>query len=364
MATRVLIAEKHRAVIKKLKRYRNMIKPERLYSGDTVAIISPSWGCAGTSRVLWKYHLGCQRLIESGLNVVASPNALRGTAYLKDNPQARADDLMWAFENREIKAIISAIGGNDASTLLPYLSAKTVTDNPKIFCGYSDVMVLHLFCYRAGLMTFYGDNLLPTVAEPGAWHPYSRYWFEKVFFDSSAIGEIKASEEWSFSSDNLTDRSYKKTYVHNNGYLYVQGKGRVKGKLFGGHGDLRTIRNPDGSDIVRKEDMDGSILFFEDIPEFCTGDYMADFFDWLGEKGYLQLLNGVIIGKMRMQNGFEPYAEKIRSIVTDKYHCADLPVMADLNFGHSSPVFILPYGAEAELDIDSLRFRITESGVV
>lgn len=341
-----------------------MIKPERLHIGDTIAIISPSWGCAGTPRVLWKYHLGCQRLKESGLNVVASPNALRGTAFLKDNPQARAEDLIWAFENKEIKAVLAAIGGNDASNLLPYLSAETIKDNPKIFCGYSDVMALHLFCYRAGLMTFYGDNLLPTVAENGGWHPYSRYWFEKVFFDDSAIGEIKASKDWSFSTDNLTNKSYKKTYMHNNGYYYVQGKGKVKGKLYGGHGDLRTIKNPDGSDIVHREDMDGSILFFEDIPEFCSKDYMADFFDWLAEKGYLQILKGVIIGKMRMQTGFEAYAERIRHIITDKYHCPNLPVMGDLNFGHTSPMFILPYGAEAELDIDSLRFSILESGVV
>ena len=341
-----------------------MIKPGRLHKGDTIAVISPSWGCAGTPRVLWKYRLGCQRLKESGLNPVASPNALRGTAFLKDNPQARADDLMWAFENKEIKAIIAAIGGNDATALLPYLSAETIAGNPKIFCGYSDVMALHLFCYRAGLMTFYGDNLLPAVAENGAWHPYSRYWFEKVFFDNSAIGEIKASEDWSFSRDNLTDKSYRKTYVNNSGYCFVQGKGKVKGRLFGGHGDLRTIRTPDGSDIVRREDMDGSILFFEDIPEFCTEDHLADFFDWLGRKGYLQILKGVIIGKMRMQSGFEPYAERIRRIVTDKYHCDGLPVMGDLNFGHTSPMFILPYGAEAELDIDSLSFRILESGVV
>ena len=342
----------------------DLIKPGRLHKGDTIAVISPSWGCAGSSRVLWKYHSGCRRLEETGLNVIHSPNALRGTAFLKANPQARADDLMWAFENKEIKAIIAAIGGNDASSLLPYLSAKTITGNPKIFCGYSDIMVLHLFCYRAGLMTFYGDNLLTTVAETGAWHPYSRHWFEKAFFDGSAIGEIKASDDWSFDGDNLTDKSYKKTYVSNTGYYYVQGKGSVKGKLFGGHGDLMTLRLPDGEEIVRKEDMDGSILFFEDIPEFCDEEYMAGFFDWLGKKGYLQVLKGVIIGKMRMQKDFGTYAERIRSIVTGKYHRPDLPIMADLNFGHSSPVFILPYGAKAELDIDSLRFSILESGTL
>ena len=270
---------------------------------------------------------------------------------------------MWAFENKEVKAIIAAIGGNDAVSLLPYLSPDTITDNPKIFCGYSDIMILHLFCFRAGLMTYYGDNLLTSIAETGGWHPYSRHWFEKTFSDSSAIGEIVPSKEWSASKDNLTDRSYKKVYTPNEGYCRVQGKGKVSGRLFGGHTDLRTLRFPDGSSVVRKEDMNGSILFFEDIPEFCTGDQIEDFFDWLGQMGYLETLSGVIIGRMRMQQSFETYAERIRRIVTGKYHCADLPIMGDLNFGHSSPACILPYGAEAELDIDSLKFSITESGV-
>ena len=89
-------------------------------------------------------------------------------------------------------------------------------------------------------MTYYGDNLLTTVAEAGGWHPYSCYWF-----------------------------------------------------------DLLTLKMPDGNPAVRKEDFENSILFFEDIPEFCDEDYLADFFDLLGKKGYLQILNGVIIGKMK-----------------------------------------------------------------
>lgn len=342
----------------------SIIKPQRLHKGDTVAVISPSWGCAGSSRVLWKYQLGCKRLEELGLKVITAPNALRGTGYLRENPGARADDLMWAFGNKEVKAIIAAIGGNDAVSLLPYLSSGTITGNPKIFCGYSDIMILHLFCLRAGLMTYYGDNLLTSIAESAGWHPYSRYWFEKTFFDSSDIGEIEPSKEWSSSKENLTDRTYRKLYTSNEGYYYVQGKGKVRGRLFGGHTDLRTLRFPDGSSVVRKEDMNGSILFFEDIPEFCTEDKIADFFDWLGQMGYLEILSGVIIGKMRMRGSFEPYAERIRRIVTGKYHCADLPVMGDMNFGHSSPMFILPYGAQAELDIDSLRFYIPECGAV
>ena len=340
-----------------------MVKPQKLVRGDTVATFSPSWGCAGAPRVLWQYRLGCQRLKELGLNVVAAPNALRGTSYLKQNPQARADDLMWAFENRSVKAIIANIGGNDSEILLPYLSNEVIARNPKILCGYSDVMSLHLYCYRLGLMTFYGDNLLTTIAESGRWHPYSRYWFEKTFFDDSAIGMIEPSADWSYDAGSRTDPSYRKTYLPNQGYQYVQGKGTVMGRLFGGHGGLSSLKRQDGTAMVEKEDFDGSILFFEDIPELCDVNYIGEFFDWLGKNGFLQVLRGVIIGKMRTQGCFQPYADRIRTVVTDIYHCPDLPVMSDLNFGHSSPIFILPYGAQAELNIDELKFRILESGV-
>ena len=338
-----------------------MIKPEKLKKGDTIATISPSWGCAGAPRVLWKYRLGCERLKELGINVVSAPNSLRGTAYLRDNPQARAEDILWAFENKDIKGIIANIGGNDSVKLLTYLSSKTIAGNPKILCGYSDVMVLHLFCYRAGLMTYYGDNLLTTMAEAGGWHPYSRYWFEKVFLDDAVIGNIKPAEEWSYDKESYADKNYRKNYIPNPGYRYVQGKGTARGKLFGGHGDLLTLKMPDGKPAVRKEDFDNSILFFEDIPDFCNEDYLADFFDLLGKNGYLQILNGVIIGKMKRPESFDTYAARIRSVVTDKYNCPELPIMSDLNFGHTSPICILPYGAEAELNMDKLQFSILES---
>ena len=340
-----------------------MIRAKALQKGDTIATISPSWGCAGSSRVRWKYELGCERLRELGLNVVAAPNSLRGTKFLRDNPEARADDVNWAFENKEVKAVIANIGGNDSEKIIPFLSEKIIRDNPKILVGYSDVLSLHLYCMRLGLVTFYGDNLLTDIAENPAWHPYSRESFEKTFFDPAPVGKIEPSEDWSYGADRHTDKNYKKEYVPNPGYITVQGKGSVEGKLFGGHSDLLKIKDKDGKSLVRKDDFEGSIFFFEDIPECMDPDGMAAFFDILGQKGYLEKIKGIIIGKMRMPSSFDPYASKIREVITGKYKLSDLPVMAGLNFGHTSPVFILPYGAQAKLDMDDMSFSISESGV-
>ena len=339
------------------------IKPERLHKGDTIATISPSWGCAGASRVRWQYELGCEHLRELGLNVVAAPNSLKGTTYLRDNPEARAEDINWAFENKDVRAIIANIGGNDSERLFPYISNESIRNNPKILCGYSDVMSLHLFCYRQGLMTFYGDNLLTNVAEVPNWHSYSKYHFERMLFDPSEIGKIEPSKEWSLGGCKHIDKNYKKNYIPDHGYCYVQGKGKARGRLFGGHGDLLKIKDVSGETLVKKTDFDGSILFFEDIPECCDPEGMAAFFNELGEKGYLQLLNGIIIGKMRTDKPFEAYAERIRDVITGRYSLPDLPVLGDLNFGHTSPIFLLPYGAEAKINIDEMSFSLLEGGV-
>lgn len=340
-----------------------MIKPQKLSAGDTIATISPSWGCAGASRVKWQYRLGAERLEKLGLRVVAAPNSMKGTSYLEKYPEARAEDLMWAFENKTVKAIITNIGGNDSVRLLPFLNPKAITDNPKILCGYSDVMTLHLYCYRHGLATFYGDNLLTTIGEAQMWHPYSEYWFKKALFDSSAIGEIPPSKDWSFEPNNHTDPDYAKRYIKNEGYIRIQGKGIVRGRLFGGHGGLSEYDEDSGIKL-QKTDFDGKLLFFEDIPEVCSIEYIGGFFDWLGKNGCLQALRGVIIGKMRLADSFEPFAREIRRIVSEKYGLPDLPVMYGLNFGHASPICVLPYNAEAELDIDNLRFSVLEGGVI
>lgn len=340
-----------------------MIKPAKLGPGDTIATISPSWGCAGGNRVRWQYQLGVKRLEELGLQVVAAPNSMKGTSFLDASPEARAEDLIWAFANKDVKAIIANIGGNDCDKILPFLSEHTILENPKILCGYSDVMTLHLYCHQLGLSTFYGDNLLTTVAEQRKWHSYSKHWFEKVFFDNSAIGDILPSEDWSYSANHHTNPNYEKEYIPNPGYCRIQGSGIVQGRLFGGHGGISEYEK-DCKIQLKTEDFENKIFFYEDIPEVCDVKYIGEFFDWMGKQGYLQVLSGIVVGKMRIKDSFEPYAEEIRRIVTGKYGLKDLPIIGGLNFGHTSPICILPYGAKAEMDADQLKFSILENGVI
>ncbi len=177
-----------------------LIKPKCLQQGDKIAVVSPCNGWAGDSDILWKYNLGVSHLRELELEVIAASNALRGSDYLSKNPKARAEDIMWAFENKDVHAVIANIGGNDSIKLIPYIETKSISENPKILIGYSDVMNLHLLCYHCGLSSFYGDNLLNPIADQSDWHEYSRKWFVKALFDASPIGQITPSPDWTFES--------------------------------------------------------------------------------------------------------------------------------------------------------------------
>lgn len=334
-----------------------LIKPMKLNKGDTIATISPCWGVAGAADAVWKYEIGKQRLEELGLNVVAAPNSMKGEKYLQQNPKARAEDILWAFENSDIKAIIANIGGNDSKIVLPYLKQETIRLNPKIFIGYSDVMNYHLYCYKAGLSTFYGHNLLPDIAETPYFHPYSKHWFEKVLFDNHVIGEIRPAKTYSCDENNYFDKDYAKQYHKETGYIFIQGRGKVKGQLFGGHTGIREFAG------IEAEDFFDKILFIEDIAMFFSPRHLSDFMDWLGSIGALQRIKGILVGKLCGYNSFEEHKKALLKVINNKYGLTDMTIVANVNFGHTSPICILPYGAETEIDFAGRTISVLESGV-
>ena len=137
-----------------------MMKPERLKKGDKVAIVSLSRGMLGEDWAIHKLDIAKERLENDfSLQVVVMPNALKGTKYLYEHPEARAKDFMDAFRDPSIKAIFNAIGGNDTIRLLPYIDFDIIKSNPKIFTGFSDTTVNHFMLHKAGLVSYYGASV-------------------------------------------------------------------------------------------------------------------------------------------------------------------------------------------------------------
>lgn len=107
---------------------------------------------------------------------------------------------------------------------------------------------------------------------------------------------------------------------------------------------------------------ENSILFFEtseDKPEPNLIKY------WLrnyAAQGILQKANGIIFGKPQDEKYYEEYKEVILKVMKE-FDLEDLPILYNLNFGHTEPKFILPYGAMAEINCNKKTFTILENGV-
>ena len=128
------------------------IKPRSLKKGDHVYLISPGTNTPEPESIA-KAKEVCSWL---GVKPVFSKSLQIGQGYRTRSADIRADELMSAFENNNIKGIFSMRGGYGSQQILDLLDYDLIRANPKIFTGYSDITALHLAINQfTGLITFH-----------------------------------------------------------------------------------------------------------------------------------------------------------------------------------------------------------------
>lgn len=346
-----------------------MIKPRRLRPGDQVAAISLSWG--GPGAIPQRYAAGKRQFEdEFGLRVVETPNALRDPGWLHRNPKARADDLMDAFRDPSIAGIISTIGGDDSMRLLPYLDLATIAAHPKVFLGYSDTTVSHLACFRAGLTSFYGPSFMAGFAENGGMFPYMVDAVRRTCFTAEAAGQLApAPEGWTVERLDWADpaNQQRRRQMHApSPWRFLQGARAVEGVLFGGCLDvLEWLRGtpvwPDASALR------GAILFIETSEEAPPPRTVARALRSFAAMGLLRELSGLLFGRpggaALPVERFDDYDRAILQVVAHEEGLTDLPVVTRMDFGHTDPMCVLPYGVRARIDPNDQTVAIVESAV-
>lgn len=353
-----------------------MIKPQKFKKGDKIAIVCLSRGLLGEPFVKHELDLAIKRLKEFGLEPVIMPNALKGMKFLEEHPEARAQDLKDAFLDDSIKGIITAIGGNDTFRLYPYLLEdeefiKAVRNHPKIFTGFSDTTMNHLMFYRLGLQTFYGPCLLVDIAElDNEMLPYTKKYFEK-FFKYEKEYEIESSKVWYTDRENYgvnqlgTSRAIHK---EEHGYELLNGHGIVTGKLYGGciesiYDAMTGATFAEEKDIVSKynvlltlDEYKDKILFLETSELSATPEELEKMLLEFKSRGIFSAVNGLIVGKPIDEKYYEEYKVIYKKVFTD----LNTPILYNVNFGHSVPRCILPYGTKVIVDYDNKKIKVIE----
>lgn len=344
------------------------IKPRQLSPGDTIATVSPSWG--GPGAIPHRYEAGKRQLEEAfGVSVVESRYALADPQWVYENPKARADDLMECFLDDSIDGIVATIGGDDAIRLLPYLDLDVIRDNPKVFLGYSDTTVCHLACYRAGIVSYYGPSIMSGFAENRGLFPYMERSVERVLFQSEPIGEIQPNRDgWTVEHLDWSvpeHQEQRRKLNPSTGRRWLQGRGKPSGHLLGGC--LEVLDWLRGTDYwPAPDEWEGAILFLETSEEAPPPSYVNRFLRSLDAMGVLGSLNGLLFGRPGGQLSDKErraYDGTLVDTISGEARYTELPIIANMDFGHTDPMLTLPYGVEAEIDCDNRVFSIAESGV-
>jgi muramoyltetrapeptide carboxypeptidase LdcA involved in peptidoglycan recycling len=327
------------------------IHPPPLEPGDRIALVAPSDPIEDERLEIARVRL--RELFD--LESVVFDTATREKEWLEAHPEARAEDLMKAFENDSVSGVMATIGGDDQIRVLPYLDPDRLTETPKRFFGYSDNDNVRLFLWNHGIVS-YGAQLMPTLAVDSEIHPYTERYLKRAFFEER-IGEIYPAVEWTEGWYDFDTREPREWH-ENDGWRW-RGSQRVSGRLWGGCFAILNWQLQTDRYLPNPGALDGAVLALEtseDVPPAREVGYLLRS---LGERGWLERFSGVMIGRPRAfaphvdrEIEFKEYRERLYSDISgqlDEYNPGATAVF-NVDFGHTDPLIPLPMGGEVRLD--------------
>ena len=276
---------------------------------------------------------------------------------------------MAAFSDPRIKGIISTIGGDDSIRLFPYLDLDVIRSNPKVFLGYSDTTIAHLACYKAGLVTFYGPAIMAGFAENTGMFPYMVESVNRTLFSTEPIGRVAPNTNgWTVEMLDWADpenQTRPRKLNPSTGWRFLQGEGVRRGHLIGGCFEvLDWLR---GTEFWPDTDAwQDAILFLETSEDAPSPEMVKCGLRTYAALGVLQKLSGILFARPGGQipiEKHEEYDQVLVEIVAEEEGLTELPIIAGMDFGHTDPMFVLPYGLQAEIDCGNHRFTILENAV-
>ncbi len=333
-----------------------MRKILKIKKGAKVAILSPSFAAPGKWPAV--YEFGLKRLRENfGLIPVEFP----ATKKIGASKEERSKDLINAFENKNISAIITSLGGNDQVTYIKNLPKEPFIKNPKAFFGYSDNTHFMNFLWLCGIPSYYGGAVLTQFAMNGDMDEFTMRYLKYALFESGEK-ELKVSEVFNdvgldWGDKNLLDK--KRMYEKNDGWFW-DGNNDAKGISWGGCVESIDEILRHGIKMPTLEQFEQCILFMETSEEIPSSDYVFRVYRALGERGILERVKGILIGRPKAwefnkQQSLEErkaYRAKQREITLDviRQYNKTAPVIQNMDFGHTDPQICLPYGKSVRIN--------------
>jgi muramoyltetrapeptide carboxypeptidase LdcA involved in peptidoglycan recycling len=342
-----------------------LLKPRRLREGSVVAIVSPSWG--GPQVFPAVFDKGLEVLRENfGLEIKEMSYTRASHTYLRRHPQLRAMDINQAFEDPDVDGIIASVGGEDSIRTLPYLDMELILDNPKIMMGFSDTTTILAHLCVNQMVAYYGPSVMAGFAQMPN-YPAQLEHVRKMLFDPP--------DEYTYAPAPCFNEGYpdwaEEKYVgkvkrkkRSGGWKSLQGDKKTTGRLFGGCVEVLEVMKRTRF-WPAKEYWNGKILFLETSEMMPTPRAIKLMLRNYGRIGVFDELNGVLLARPRGYSKEQKMEleKSVLTVISEEHGRDDIPILSNLDFGHTDPQMILPLGLEAEIDPQNVMLTLLERPV-
>jgi len=347
--------------------------PPKLKPGDQIRVVAPSRSLSvipeqATQRAV----RALQRL---GFHLTFGEHVNEVDTFASASTISRIRDLHRAYADAEVSGILTAIGGFNSNALLRGLDYQLISDHPKILCGFSDVSVLLNAVYAVtGQVTYHGPHFssfgVPDLSEYivdsfcracmiGGAQPLgpSMSWADDRWYDPDFESDARRAYREKYANSGSVDPQgfdfSQETYqqlpalnrIANQGPTVLQ-EGLGEGFLVGGN--LCSFALLFGTPYMPR--LEGSILLVEDIgwKTAHVAEILARDLESVSQQPGFDGVRGILIGRFLRQA--EVTVPDLRRILSDVGVPLGIPIVANLDFGHTLPLATLPIGAQCSID--------------
>jgi len=308
-----------------------------LKENDTIGIVAPSCPVIGTD-LEENYKRGLEEIKKMGFKYKEGKTIHLKKWHLAGSDEDRAKDINAMFQNKNIKAIVCAVGGTGADRILDKLDYRMIKKNPKPFMGISDPTMLTSSLFQlSNIPAIYGPDVC--FGFGGEKSEQQKTWehsmIKQILISKKPLGRIEHLTKWN----------------------KIKG-GFGKGYLVGGHLGLynRLKGTKYFADIKKKP----KIFFWETTGKYSNVD--RDLQNLI-QYGFFENVKGMIIGKFNLMDKEAEYSDMpaIEKIISENFKKYKFPIISSADFGHCTPNIPMPYGKLASVDGDKMEFQILES---
>ncbi len=331
--------------------------PPPVVPGDRVAVVSPSFAAPGMFPQV--HEVAMRRLREEfGLEPVEYPTTRQVGAPAQD----RARDLMAAFADPGIRAVLATIGGDDQITVLPHLDPAAFVADPKPFVGYSDNTNLLNWLWNLGVVGCHGGSTMVHLGRAGGLHPVSTGSLRSALFTR---GEVDLHPVEAFGEDETdwalpTAATDPAPQQPSRGWTWHQPDRVVRAPSWGGNLEILHWNLAAGRWIRPVDDYAGCVLLLETSEEMPSATEVSRMLRNAGERGLLRQFPAVLVALAKATSLGQHNPPEVREQYRADQRAAVLSAFAAYNpaamivfgvdIGHTDPQWVLPYGGEITVD--------------